>query len=701
MKASAKLAAEKFALNYQVTRPSESTTEMFRKRVIAPKSRLVTGASLATAIAFLCLGGHSLAWLGQSGPAPVINPQACSYDATSARLIIKGENFQPGATVTLKAPAGPISISSVKVKSGAKLFVNSISEAQISDGVDATVTNPDGTSSLTVHLLLSASDDRKLTEDDVKKVIAQAVAQSEASGLKATIAVVDKEGNILGIFRMTGARNDITIGVGKLCAAGNTINNSTCGLDGVHLGAIPTSGVPFTDGATLAAISKAVTGAFLSSQGHSFTTRTASFIVQEHFPPGIEFQASGPLFGVQFSQLLFCSDVNARAPLGLAADPGGIALYKNGIEVGGVGVEGDGAYTLVADQSNNDQPPEELVALAATKGFETPQEIQGDKIIVNGIRFPFVNTPMPAAIPTKPFDQLNGQVLTIPGLAPGIRAALASNFSVVSIDPSAPAGRVDAHFFPFIGGSVLSKSDVQQIIAQAARQAFITRAAIRQPENSAAEVNIAVCDVDGSILGIFSTIDAPIFGFDVSAQKARTAAFYTNSMAAARLRTAGFGSFVDAASKDGLKLDGSVAFTDRAGGFLSRPFFPDGIDGTDHGPFSVPIEDFSPFNDGLQLDLLLGAIRKFVTTGAFSPGDCTGIPNVPNGIQIFPGSVPLFKNGRFAGAIGISGDGVDQDDLISSMGSAGFEAPADIRADRVFVRGVRLPYVKFPRHPNR
>jgi uncharacterized protein GlcG (DUF336 family) len=80
---------------------------------------------------------------------------------------------------------------------------------------------------------------------------------------------------------------------------------------------------------------------------------------------------------------------------------------------------------------------------------------------------------------------------------------------------------------------------------------------------------------------------------------------------------------------------------------------------------------------------------------------CPSIPNIANGIQIFPGSVPLFKNGRLAGAIGVSGDGVDQDDLIASMGSAAFEAPADIRSDRLFVRGIRLPYVKFPRHPNR
>src|SRR3546814_19199565 len=52
-------------------------------------------------------------------------------------------------------------------------------------------------------------------------------------------------------------------------------------------------------------IAKAVTGAYLSSGGNAFSTRTASQIVQEHFPPapttvGLE---SGPLFGVQFSQL--------------------------------------------------------------------------------------------------------------------------------------------------------------------------------------------------------------------------------------------------------------------------------------------------------------------------------------------------------------------------------------------------------------
>ena len=61
-----------------------------------------------------------------------------------------------------------------------------------------------------------------------------------------------------------------------------------------------------------AAIAKAVTGAYLSSEGNAFSTRVASQIVQEHFNPGEEFQPAGPLFGVQFSSLA-CSDLIARS----------------------------------------------------------------------------------------------------------------------------------------------------------------------------------------------------------------------------------------------------------------------------------------------------------------------------------------------------------------------------------------------------
>jgi hypothetical protein len=148
-----------------------------------------------------------------------------------------------------------------------------------------------------------------------------------------------------------------------------------------------------------------------------------------------------------------------------------------------------------------------------------------------------------------------------------------------------------------------------------------------------------------------------------------------------------------------LSLNGSVAFSDRATGFLSRPFFPDGINETTAGPFSRPIEEWSVFNDGLQVDLLTGLVEILTGVRPIGP-PCTPIPAIANGIQIFPGSVPLYKDGVLVGGIGVSGDGVDQDDIIATIGSAGFEAPPEIRSDRVFVREVRLPWVKFPRHPN-
>jgi hypothetical protein len=59
----------------------------------------------------------------------------------------------------------------------------------------------------------------------------------------------------------------------------------------------------------------------------------------------------------------------------------------------------------------------------------------------------------------------------------------------------------------------------------------------------------------------------------------------------------------------------------------------------------------------------------------------------------------VWKDGRLAGAIGVSGDGVDQDDLIAAAGSAGFEIPPERRSDTLEIRGVLLPWVKFPRHP--
>jgi hypothetical protein len=101
-----------------------------------------------------------------------------------------------------------------------------------------------------------------------------------------------------------------------------------------------------------------------------------------------------------------------------------------------------------------------------------------------------------------------------------------------------------------------------------------------------------------------------------------------------------------------------------------------------------------------------------------TPRRCTGLPDtasggsrLDNGIQIFPGSVPVYRGNQLVGGLGVSGDGIDQDDMISFLGvhNAGQRvggignAPREIRADRIVVRvgsrQVRLRYVNCPFAP--
>src|SRR6185295_11108821 len=414
-----------------------------------------------------------------------------------------------------------------------------------------------------------------LNPTDVQTILQQAASAANALGRPVNIVVTDREANVLGFFPMADTPTPSTIrSVGRLGQ----------GLEGAV--------VPPAEAAT----AKAATAAFFSTTGNAFTTRTAGFIIQEHFPPGISFRAGGPLYGVQFSSLP-CSDIKKpSARLGLSADPGGLPIYKDGLPAGGIGVEGDDLYTVDRDPTDNDQPFEELIAAAGIRGFEAPALIRGDNILVDGIRLPFTNVTNPPVPATT--ASIVGAVISAPP---------ASGFVPQVID--GVAGEVDPRFFPFIAGTApssnaLTASDVGAIIAHAAQQANITRAAIRQPLGSNARVTIAVVDTAGVVLGIFRQQDAPVFGFDVAVQKARTATFFSGANAASALRAAGLGSYVDRAQADGLRFDGSFAFTDRATGFLHRPFFPDGIDNSAAGPFSTALSDWSPFNVGLQLDLI-------------------------------------------------------------------------------------------------
>jgi len=515
-----------------------------------------------------------------------------------------------------------------------------------------------------------------LSSTEVQTIISQAVSAAVSLNRAVTVAVTDREGNALGVFSMTGAPATTTI---------RSVGTAGMGLEG---SVVPSS---------LAAISKAGTGALFSTGGNAFTTRTAGFIIQEHFPPGIDFRPGGPLYGVQFSSLP-CSDIKIPGlPLGLSADPGGLPIYKGGLAVGGVGIEGDGLYTVDRNPADLDQPPEELIAASAVRGFEAPALIRGDNILVDGIRLPYSNVATPPAPPTIAFGSLPGAIVV------GFPILPAQTSAFVPALVAGIAGEVDPRFFPFISGSApagpnaLTAAEVQTIMTHAVQQANITRAAIRQPLGSNGRVTIAVVDAGGTVLGVFRQLDAPVFGFDVSVQKARTAAFFSRSDAGALLSGAGFTSYVSRAAADGIQLNGTVAFSARAIGFLHRPLFPDGINNTAAGPFSTSLADWSPFNVGLELDLIQ---TNLIATLGGAALPCSAIPNLANGIQIFAGSTPLYKNNVLVGAIGISGDGIDQDDIVSAAGANGFSPAPAIRSDQVFVRSVRLPFLKFPRSPN-
>jgi len=616
-----------------------------------------------------------------------------------------------------------------------------------------------------------------LTVAEVQSVIAAVVQEAQARNANATIAVTDRVGNVLGVFQMNGATARVRVSTGKGIARGN-------GLEEVqdtfaNLGA---NGTPST---RLAAIAKAVTGAYLSSGGNAFTTRTANQIVQENFNPGEKFAPSGPLFGVQFSQLP-CSDLSTRfaapgaampglvsatvgpkrSPLGLSADPGGIALYKNGVPVGAVGVEANGLYTIDPVIIDYDFSIDEILAAAGSALFPPPSDIVASRITVEGKTLRYLDND-PSQLATNPatapafatINGVNGNLVAVPGYANAAivagqaYGAIASGFAQDNTGTFDAVGRPVFILFdgagnprfaprastnPAVGAGGLSANDVTTILVQALRVALAGRAQIRRPLTSPIQVTVSVVDADGNILGIARTADGPVFGTDVSLQKARSATFFSATDAGTNIGT--FSSTVGGTpanqNLNGVTISNYVtrmraimgpsslqdgfAYGERSIGNLARPFLPDGLDYAGTGPLSVPIATWSPFNTGLQLDLVIDNLAAHLL---FADGvnasdinaNCTalaatgtGISRLANGLQIFPGGVPIYRNNTRVGAIGVSGDGIDQDDMISFLGlhnaglalgnGVGNAAPGR-RVDQLILTSGRLRYVSCPFKP--
>ncbi|HEV3271661.1 MAG TPA: heme-binding protein [Candidatus Methylacidiphilales bacterium] len=504
---------------------------------------------------------------------------------------------------------------------------------------------------------------------DVNTILGQAAQAAATYSPNSVIAVTDREGFVLGVYGVSG---------------------------------------PPTATQTANAIAKAGTAAFLSSGGEAFTSRTAGYIIQPHFPPGISNTSPGPLVGVGFSSLPF-SDINhfrnpANPAIGipgtsLSGNPGGVPLYEGGILVGGVGVDSG----TTPDALNFVPGPDidENIAVMAQSGYGPPSSILATQVLINGIRLPYTDftggSAGTAALIPGNFDPAFPATAS-PG-APFQAGLLPYNTNPLT-QTAIPILPVPSPLSTISGGEVrdpiiaspiatpvngqprLSQAEVTTILYQAAVRAAQTRGAIRNPLGSAAEVFIVVIDYYNTtgagvpvapdaplpppstapyafprpqVLGSFRTPDATIFSYDVAAQKARTALFFSNN---------------------------TMALSSRAVGFLAQSTYPPGIDGTAAGPYY----------------LLQNALSQNPIPPATPNANASVNPFLPNGITIFPGGFPLYRNGVLIGAIGVSGDGVDQDDLISAAGTVGFEAPTAIRADEYTYRGARLPYAKFPQN---
>jgi uncharacterized protein GlcG (DUF336 family) len=473
---------------------------------------------------------------------------------------------------------------------------------------------------------------------DVQKIV---TAAENSVNTDMVVAVVDRAGFVLGVFR---TQNAPASSIGNFGQAQN---------------------------ANDVAVALARTGAFFSNNQAPLSSRTVRFISGIHFPPGVTNQPPADLYGIENTNR-GCTLVNdpnfqTKIPPSLAlgggfglgilsgkrdtadsnaasVNPGGVPIFYKNVVVGGIGV--------VTSSSNSN-----VAEFAALAGATTQRGAAGDNfgptpaapgaVFIAGIALPFVvQTSLPAGFSAGPVAG-TGSFFVAPANSQG----------------QPPEGDLIPPAAGPLGG--LSAADVTRILNNAEATANATRAAIRLPLGSKTRMVIAVADLDGTIIGLRRMQDSTVFSIDVAVTKARNMVYFNST-----IRTA--------ADLNGVPM--GTAVTNRTISFGAQPLYPPGIDDSNGGPFFnlYTMDLANPCTQGFQ-------------AGAANANK--------SGIVFFPGSAGLFRNGALVAGLGVSGDGVDQDDYVTNGGTAGFEAPANIRADQIMNQGVRLPYFKFPRNP--
>jgi uncharacterized protein GlcG (DUF336 family) len=504
---------------------------------------------------------------------------------------------------------------------------------------DGSAVSDPATVSLVVYKRGDVPTGPQLTADEVTTIVK--TAASLISDTSAVIAVIDRPGHVLAVYKRPGAnKNDVERAL-ALARAGAFFSNDLAPLSSRTIRTL--GGVHFPAGVRDTGPSD-LYGIELTNRGCDFNV---TYNPGKEYPVSTNLDGTGPGLGIGTGKPDFIDDE------GLVVDPGGFPIYKNNRVAGGIGV------TVAPPGNLGTQGPGSQVTAAEYASFNASLALGGPKlplpepgrVLLGGLELPF-----------SPFlDSLErGFAIPTPnGAGPGVGTFDANRFV---------AGPVGGSFAPDgwlvgpLSGKKLSASDVNSIVMNAVNEAKRTRAAIRLPLGSPTSMVIAVGDLDGKILGVFRMTDSTIFSIDVAITKSRNVVYFSTD------------GYVDLPG-----VPPGTAISNNTLYFGGEPFFPIGINGTDPGPF---------------FDTFLRDAANPCTQGSQ--------PRNPNqsGIVWFPGSLPLFRGHEMVGGLGVSGDGVTQDDVVTVAGAAGYDTPFEIRADNVFIRGVRLPYIKFNRNPH-
>jgi uncharacterized protein GlcG (DUF336 family) len=504
-----------------------------------------------------------------------------------------------------------------------------------------------------------------LSSADVDAIVKAADA---AAGGGASIAVVDRAGRVLALFHQNNANpnnDDLAVGVARTAAffshnMAPLSSRTVRFISGVHFPAGVTNAPP----AALYGIENTNRGCDLHTAFNGSKTVPPARLLSGG-PCDALAGTSGCGPGIVTGKQLPDDGPYPQRVDNRSVKAGGIPLYRilgtsrvtdgiitDGRLVGGIGVVGiDGDADL-----------DEAIAVSGAFGAlgsangpiapvpQYPLPFPGN-VFIDGIRLPFLG----------PDQKLR---FNNDGLPIGIELDSSAHPAGAYVIAPITGGCADNEYLAGPTGGTLSAAAVDAVVQRAIAAAKKTRAVIRLPLSSYARMVIAVADLNGSILALYRMPDATVFSIDVAVAKARNVIWFSG---------AGHGD---------LGVPAGTAVTNRTISFGAQPLYPPGIDSK---VFKVGNGPFYP--------LFLHDLANPCSQGSQPPNANQ------SGIVFFAGSTPLYQNGNLVGGLGVSGDGIEQDDYVTYLGAGNLLPPAKSWADQLKVNGARLPMFKFPRSP--